>query len=155
MKRYGIKITYSWGDEESPLNYNTYDTPEEAYQEICRLAGKEAYVYNEEAIAERTCSVTFNASMHCAKLYYDHDHSYCYYKVVDLQSPYIYTTLTLARARELLNNVVNRAAVGQNLKTQLEELLKCGFTPEELVYEFNFDKLNVESLLGTVVKDQA
>lgn len=47
MAKYGIKITYSNGDEEDGL-YGNFASKEEAFKEICVLAAKEAYVQNED-----------------------------------------------------------------------------------------------------------
>ena len=47
MAKYGIKITYSNGDEEDGL-YGNFASKEEAFKEICVLAVKEAYVQNED-----------------------------------------------------------------------------------------------------------
>lgn len=41
MAKYGIKITYSNGDEEDGL-YGNFASKEEAFKEICVLAAKEA-----------------------------------------------------------------------------------------------------------------
>ena len=77
---YGIKITYSWGDEEDI--HGKYNTKEEAFREACTLAAKEAYVQNEEFIPEHdNCTVTFNASEYQIVLYYAYDNSYCYYNI--------------------------------------------------------------------------
>lgn len=78
---YGIKITYSWGDEEDSI-YGSFKTKEDAYKEMCMLAAKEAYVYNEEFVDDRTCSVHFNASEKTIDLHYDSDDTWCYYRVI-------------------------------------------------------------------------
>ena len=54
MAKYGIKITYSNGDEEDGL-YGNFASKEEAFKEICVLAAKEAYVQNEDFDELRTC----------------------------------------------------------------------------------------------------
>ena len=80
MAKYGIKITYSNGDEEDGL-YGNFASKEEAFKEICVLAAKEAYVQNEDFDELRTCSVYFNACEYKADLHYDVDDTWCYYRV--------------------------------------------------------------------------
>lgn len=80
MAKYGIKITYSNGDEEDGL-YGNFASKEEAFKEICVLAAKEAYVQNEDFDELRTCSVYFNACEYKADLRYDVDDTWCYYRV--------------------------------------------------------------------------
>ena len=76
---YGIKITYSWGDEEPLEQYGSFDTKEKAFEKICELAGREAYVQNEEFNVDNTCDIRFNASEYKAELTYDMDalEQYC------------------------------------------------------------------------------
>lgn len=83
MTKYGIKITYSNGDEEGGL-YGNFSSKEEAFKEICVLAAKEAYVQNEDFDELRTCSVYFNACEYKADLLYDVDDTWCYYRVQEL-----------------------------------------------------------------------
>ena len=78
---YGIKITYSWGDEE-PV-YGKFETEEEAFKEACVLAGKEAYVQNEEFEEDRTCTVYIDAYTKRIDLQYDCDQTECYYRIVE------------------------------------------------------------------------
>ncbi len=59
-KRYGIKITYSSGEEEDGL-YGNYKTKEKTYKEMCKLACKEAFVQNEEFAEGMTCTVNYSA----------------------------------------------------------------------------------------------
>ena len=49
MNKYGLKITYSWGDEESLIMYKTKD---EAWQESKMLAMNEAEIVSEEQECE-------------------------------------------------------------------------------------------------------
>ena len=77
---YGIKITYSWGDEE-PI-CGEYKTKEEAFEKMCELAAKEAYVQNEEFLETHTCEVLFNAFEKAIDLHYYSDGEWCYYRVV-------------------------------------------------------------------------
>ena len=83
MAKYGIKITYSNGDEEGCLYWN-FSSKEEAFKEICVLAAKEAYVQNEDFDELRTCSVYFNACEYKADLHYDVDDTWCYYRVQEI-----------------------------------------------------------------------
>lgn len=83
--KYGIQVTYSWGDEEPIENYGTYNSKEEAYEQACILAGKEAYAQNEEFDLDRDgCTVTFNATEYAIDLYYAYDGEYCYYRIVEI-----------------------------------------------------------------------
>lgn len=72
MAKYGIKITYSNGDEEDGL-YGNFASKEEAFKEICVLAVKEAYVQNEDFDELKTCSVYFDAYEYKADLHYNVD----------------------------------------------------------------------------------
>lgn len=77
---YGIEISYSWGDCEDGL-YGNFETKEEAYKEMCELAGKEAFVQNEEFESERTCTVYFDGYTLRVDLHYDVDDTWCYYRI--------------------------------------------------------------------------
>jgi len=76
---YTIKIDYSWGDSEVP--YGRFRTEEEAYEKMCELAGREAYVQNDEFWEERPCTVYFDASHKAIDLHYGSDGTWCYYRV--------------------------------------------------------------------------
>ena len=78
---YGIKISYSWGDEEDEI-YGSFKTKEEAYKEMCMFAAKEAFIYNEEFTEERTCQIHFDAFEKTIDLHYDSDNTWCYYRIV-------------------------------------------------------------------------
>ena len=80
--KYGVKITYSWGDEEDIERYGTFDTEEEAYKMACELAGKEAYVQNEEFLEGWSCVVVFDAFSKSINLNYGRDGEVCYYRIV-------------------------------------------------------------------------
>ena len=80
---YGIKITYSWGDEE-PI-YGSFKTEEDAYAKACELAGKEAYVQNEEMDEDETCTVYFDGYEKRIDLHYDCDGEECYYRIVKIK----------------------------------------------------------------------
>lgn len=81
-KRYAIEISYSNGDEENP--YETYYSKYDAYKEMCKLAGEEAYVQNEDFDEGNTCSVYFDAYHYKIDLFYENDMSWCYYRIVEL-----------------------------------------------------------------------
>lgn len=84
MTKYGIEISYSWGERE-PIHGN-YDTKIEAYEEACKLAAREAYVQNEEFVPEHdNCTVTFNASLYEIDLFYAYDDTKCFYRIVEIE----------------------------------------------------------------------
>ena len=45
------------------------------------MAGKEAYVQNEEFLPENTCQVYFDAAKFTVDLHYDYDDQWCYYRI--------------------------------------------------------------------------
>ena len=51
--------------------------------------------------------------------------------------------MTADRAKELLNMVIDHVSAGNNCHETLKELLKIGFTGEELFSEFSFNLLDV------------
>lgn len=57
------------------------------------------------------------------------------------------------RCMELLNNLVNQVANGNNTSGQIEELLKYGFTGEELVKDFSYSKTEVEYHTGETIPE--
>lgn len=77
---YGIEISYSWGDCEDCL-YGNFQTEEDAFEEMCALAGREAYVQNEEFDEYKTCTVYFDAYTKRIDLQYDCDNTWCYYRI--------------------------------------------------------------------------
>lgn len=77
--KYGIKISYSWGEEEEL--YGEYTSEEEAYKVMCELASKEAYIQNENFDENYSCAVYFNVYNKEINLYYDHDKTWCYYRI--------------------------------------------------------------------------
>lgn len=77
---YGIEISYSWGDCELDL-YGNYETEEEAFKEMCMLAGEEAYEQNEEFLEENSCVVYFNAYKKTIDLHYEYDNTWCFYRI--------------------------------------------------------------------------
>lgn len=147
-KKYGIKITYSWGDEEPIDQLPYFDTKEEAYKEICKLAGKEAYVENEEFLPENGCKVEFDAAAYMATLTYYKDDTTCTYRVADLTNPEFYIPMDEGRAKEILCNLVQLVGAGNDEAEQIKKLLEYGFTGDELVYEFGLDAEAVENVTG-------
>ena len=77
---YGIEISYSWGDAEIGL-YGSFESEEEAFEEMCALAGKEAYVQNEEFDDGKRCEVYFDAYKKIIDLRYCYDNTWCFYRV--------------------------------------------------------------------------
>lgn len=75
----GIKITYSWGDEE-PLIPCSNDK-EEAWKQMKELTMKEVEVCNEEE--EREIGLVLNKEEGSIKLHYNYDDEWCYYNIVE------------------------------------------------------------------------
>ena len=61
------------------------------------------------------------------------------------------STMSKQRMKELLIQIVDYVSVGNNTDGQIEELLKYGFTADELVNEFNYQKTDVENFTGAAV----
>ena len=78
--KYGIKISYSWGDEEEGL-YGEYTSEEEAYKAMCKLASTEAYVQNEDFDENGSCAIYFDGYNKEINLHYDNDNTWCYYRI--------------------------------------------------------------------------
>ena len=79
--KYGIKITYSWGDEEPMKYYGEFETEEDAFAHACELAGKEVYVYNEEMDEDRTAVIYVDGYNKRIDLHYEMDNTWCYYRI--------------------------------------------------------------------------
>ena len=58
-----------------------------------------------------------------------------------------------ARAKEILNNIVDYVSVANDTASTIEELIKYGFDAEELVNDFNFSKSDVEYVTGEKVEN--
>ncbi len=58
------------------------------------------------------------------------------------------------RAMEILNNIVEYVAVGNDTRGQIEELLKYGFEGVELVRDFNYSKADVEYVTGEKIEEE-
>ena len=78
--KYGIKISYSWGDEEEGL-YGEYTSEEEAYKAMCKLASTEAYVQNEDFDENGSCAIYFDGYTKEINLHYDNNNTWCYYRI--------------------------------------------------------------------------
>ncbi len=59
------------------------------------------------------------------------------------------------RSMEILNNLVEFVAIGNDVNGQIEELLKYGFEGTELVRDFNFSKADVEAITGDEIPEPA
>ena len=62
--------------------------------------------------------------------------------------------MTNERMKELLKNIVDIVALGNNTSGQIEELTKYGFTGEELVKDFGYSKKDVEYYTGDVIEPE-
>lgn len=82
---YGVKITYSWNDQEPVAIF--YETAEKAFRAACHLAAEEAYVQNEDMLPEGNVVVTFDAGQYAIDLEYRSYMTgmtgYCYYRVFE------------------------------------------------------------------------
>lgn len=58
------------------------------------------------------------------------------------------------RYSELLNNVVEREGVALDIDMQLESLFNIGFTKQELINDFYFDKKDVKRVHAQWLKEQ-
>ncbi len=58
------------------------------------------------------------------------------------------TEMKPERMKELLNQLVDYVAIGNDTKETIEELMKYGFTAEELVLYFNFSENDVKDVAG-------
>lgn len=79
MDRYGLEITYSWGDEEPIIECGTKN---DAWKKAKELAMNEAEITSEEFECE--IGLSFNHEEEKISLYYSYDNQYCYYKVIKL-----------------------------------------------------------------------
>lgn len=51
------------------------------------------------------------------------------------------------RSMELLNQAIDHISATQNTQKTIHELLLIGFTPEELIHDFNFDSQDVKDVI--------
>ena len=82
---YGIKIAYSWREEEDMNAYGEFDTEAEAFEKACELAGREAFVYNEEMSEDRMAAIYVDGFNKRIDLHYYEDDAWCYYKIEELK----------------------------------------------------------------------
>lgn len=54
-----------------------------------------------------------------------------------------------AHYKEILNGVIDHVSAGENCRTTISELLKMGFDPNDLVYDFNFSRDDVDDVVNT------
>lgn len=57
--------------------------------------------------------------------------------------------MTKERCIELLNQVIDHTAVARDTAETIEELINMGFTYDELIAEFNFDKDDVNDVIAS------
>lgn len=73
---YLLKISYSWGDEESDQEFTTF---EDAWKEAKEMAINESEITSEEHECE--IGLFFNKEKGKIILHYTYDDSYCYYNI--------------------------------------------------------------------------
>ena len=76
LKKYLLKISYSWGDEETDQEFTSF---EDAWKEARSMATDEAEITSEEHECE--IGLSFNKEEGKIILHYIYDDSYCYYKI--------------------------------------------------------------------------
>lgn len=76
-ERYLLKISYSWGDEESDQEFKSF---KEAWEKAKELAVNEAEIASEEHKCE--IGLSFNEEEGKIVLRYTYNITYCYYNVV-------------------------------------------------------------------------
>lgn len=78
MKKYLLKISYSWGDEEPDIECKSFD---EAWRKAKEMAINEAEIVSEEHECEiglSLCKTEWKISLH-----YTYDDEYCVYSIVE------------------------------------------------------------------------
>lgn len=83
-KRYRLKISYSWGDEEE--NEKSFDDFEDAWTIARNMALKEMETASSEYGDDNgNCEIglTFDKTRRRIDLHYTHDDSHCYYDIVE------------------------------------------------------------------------
>ena len=65
-----------------------------------------------------------------------------------------YQPMKRKRAIELLNAMIDHLSVAERNDTVIEQLLKIGFTDEELINEFNFCREDVNNVVEEMEKDE-
>lgn len=81
MQKYGVKITYSWGDEEPTIICDSKDT---AWAKAKLMAVNEAEITSGEHECE--IGLYFNEDDGKIILHYTYDNEYCYYTLVKINS---------------------------------------------------------------------
>lgn len=56
--------------------------------------------------------------------------------------------MTYERSMELLSEVVDYVSIANDTAETIEELLKMGFTSEEIINDFSFSKEDVDDVLN-------
>lgn len=56
--------------------------------------------------------------------------------------------MTYERSMELLSEIVDYVSIANDTAETIEELLKIGFTSEELINDFSFSKEDVNAVLN-------
>jgi hypothetical protein len=82
---YGVKITYSWGDEEPVI---CVGSKEDAWKKAKQLAVDEAEIVSVEDTSP-VVELSFNKERTRITLHYVSDNEYCYYDVVELDEWYV------------------------------------------------------------------
>ena len=82
MKKFEIHISYSWGDEESPIEIEK-ESIEEAFGYMIDLAIKELKTSLQEWNEPHNIRVYPNESK--VTLWYGYDDENCYYKLVEME----------------------------------------------------------------------
>ena len=82
MKKFEIYISYSWGDEESPIEIEKkYE--EEAFEYMIDLAAKEAKVSLEDN-EDSSIDIFIRPWENKIILHYGYDDEECYYELVEI-----------------------------------------------------------------------
>jgi hypothetical protein len=77
--KWGIEITYSWGDEEPIIEC---DSKETAWTKAKEFALKETEIVSKEH--DCFIGLKFNKDQTEIALYYAYDDEYCYYRIIEL-----------------------------------------------------------------------
>lgn len=72
------------------------------------------------------------------------------YDIVETGKP----AMTYQRAMELLNGIINHVSVAENTSTQIAELTSMGYSPEELVNNFNYSQSDIDDYLEDTEDDE-
>ena len=78
-RKYGLKISYSWGDEEPIIEYKTKDM---AWRKAKKLAMNEAELVSEEQQSE--VGLSFNKEEGRIILHYNYCDDFCFYDIIEL-----------------------------------------------------------------------